>query len=91
MDPALRLVTRLPLVELWHPDGTVLHKRMRHLATEDIAELLRAGEVEFAVVDLDKPLSWIAPPECFAFWKTEVKPDLAAPDSWLSLEAFLGG
>jgi hypothetical protein len=85
------LVTGLPLSELWHSAGTTLHTRLKPLATEDIAELLRAGVVEFVVADLDKPLIWIAPTDCFEFWKAEVKPHLAAPDSRMSLEAFPGG
>ena len=90
MDSSLRLVTRIPLNELWRSDGTVLRTRIRSLAERDLADLLSEGEVEFAVADLGKPIVWIAPIECFAFWKAEAKPHLAAPESRLSLEAFPG-
>jgi hypothetical protein len=43
------------------------------------------------VAGLDKPLLWIPPTDCFEFWRVEVKPHLAAPDSRVPLETFPGG
>jgi len=91
MDPAQRRVTQLPLQELWRLDGTVTHSRMNPLESEDIAELLRAGVVEFVVADVGLPLHWIPLNECFDFWKTEAKQHLAAPNSRLPLNAYFGG
>jgi hypothetical protein len=90
MDSKLRLVTRIPLEELWRADGAYVGRRVRTLDSADVAELLRRGEVEFVVADVGKPLQWIAVNDCFSFWKNEVKPHLAGPDMKLRLDEFPG-
>jgi hypothetical protein len=61
MDLHLRVVTRLPLGELWRSDGTIIEDRTRGLEAKDIAESLRIGSIEFVVADVGQPLNWIAP------------------------------
>jgi hypothetical protein len=65
--------------------------RRRGLSGQDIARLLRERQVEFAVADVGRPLLWIDPRDCYAFWKGEVRPHLAEPDSRIILDSFSSG
>ncbi|MGH7459781.1 MAG: hypothetical protein ACREMA_01975 [Longimicrobiales bacterium] len=64
-----RIVTRLPLDDLWDDRGPVTAARGRDLGREDIASLLRAGAPRFAVANVGDRLDWIAPEQLFARWK----------------------
>ena len=44
MDPKLRLVTRLPLLELWNDQGPVPGDKGRILSESDIRDYLRRDE-----------------------------------------------
>lgn len=88
MHASLRVTTQLPVVELWRDDGFVTRQRGSSLAAEHIGSLLRRGQVHFVIALGGKPLSWITPAECFAFWKDEVRPHLAAPEASVFLPDF---
>ena len=83
-------MTQLPAVELWRADGFVTRQRGSSLAAEHIAALLRQGQVCFVVASAGEPLRWVTPAECFAFWKGEVRPHLAAPEASVILSEFPG-
>ena len=51
MDAALKVVTQIPLTELWRDDGFTTTSRVRWLTADDITSLLRAGRVQFVVAD----------------------------------------
>jgi hypothetical protein len=78
MDQSVRIVTNLPLRELWGANGFITTSRSRSLSEEDISALLRVGPVEFVVVDVGLAPRWIHLEDSHRFWKTEVKPHLAA-------------
>lgn len=86
MDAALRIVTRLPLQELWREDGFTTQERGRSLALEDVRGLLRLGRVQFVVVDLGYSPRWIPIQECYEFWKNDAQTHLASPNAELCLE-----
>jgi hypothetical protein len=90
MDARLRVVTRIPLEELWREDGFTTRARGRRLTVNDVRELLRTGTVQFVVADVGESLDWIPPSDRFTFWKQEVKRHLSAPDSRAPLEEHLG-
>ncbi len=79
---------QLPAVELWRDDGFVTRQRGSSLAAEHIIALLRRSQVHFVVASAGEPLRWVAPAECFAFWKVEVSPHLAAPEASIFLSEF---
>ena len=89
MDPTLKIVTRLPLEELWRGKDFSTTARGRWLAGEDIRGLLRADSVQFVVVDLGKAPLWIEIDHCYNFWKQEIKLHLAE-GSRIVLEEFPG-
>ena len=82
-------MTQLPAIELWRADGFVTQQRGRLLAVDHIISLLRQGPVHFVVAFGGKPLRWITPAECFAFWKGEVRPHLVAPEASICLSDLL--
>jgi hypothetical protein len=92
MDPEHRVVTSLPLAEVWREDGfSVSVQKLRSLQTQDLANLLQVGPVNFIVADIGMPLQWIDSIDCYRFWKTEIKTHLAAPDQKCTLDEFPGG
>jgi len=77
MDQSVRIVTHLPLRELWREDGFRTMSRARSLAQDEITALLRTGPIQFVVVDVGYAPHWIHLDDCYQFWKCEVKPHLA--------------
>ena len=88
MEPELKVVTALPLRELWFKDGTTTSSRMEWLSADDIKRLLQAGPVRFVVANAGAPLDWINTGECYQFWKDEVKQHLASSGDKLFLDHF---
>ena len=78
MEEKLKIITQLPLRELWRENGFKTNSRGRWLTRDDITGLLRAGPMRFVVADLGFPPRWIPLRDCHRFWKDEVKPHLAA-------------
>ena len=78
MDPALRVVTKLPLDGLWNDAGPVQAAREVDLAREGVAARLREGAA-LVVATVGEPLQWLEADERFAWWKTEAKPRLLDP------------
>jgi hypothetical protein len=72
----LRIVTSVPLTEVWNDLGRIDATRQRHLALEDLRQLVQAGFVRFAVANVGLPLRWVPPEESHVFWKLEVRPHL---------------
>jgi hypothetical protein len=92
MDPLKRVVLTLPLESVWREDGSLFsNEKLRSLKAQGVADLLRAGPVNFVVAEAGMPLHWIDSTDCYAFWKTELKTHLAAPDQRCTLDEFPGG
>jgi len=92
MYPNPRIVTSLPLTELWADAESLSAVRLREVGREEIADLLRQGVVRFAVADVGFPLRWIPAEGHFAFWKAEVKPRVVEPPQEATcLEDYPGG
>ena len=89
MDAKLKIVTHLPLRDLWRDNGLTTNARGRSFTKDDITDLLRTGLVQFVIADVGAPLQWIQLHDCHRFWKNEVRPHLAA-DSKAILDEFPG-
>ena len=81
MDNALRIVTCLPLQELWWPDGFANTKRIRALGEYEIKSLLSSGPVQFVTLDVGSSPQWTRLGDSHEYWKREVKPHLAEIES----------
>ena len=84
-----RVVTLLPLTELWDQAGPVPAVETRDLDAEDIRALLRLGPVRFVLADVGHPLRWVEATESFEFWKGELQTRIAKATA--QLEDFRGG
>jgi hypothetical protein len=95
MDPAKRLITTLPLRELWDDRGNVSAERIRDLGREDVRQLSRGGiEPRFVVADIGQPLVWVDREHRYNVWKDEVAPRLVEPsdaDMGFALDDFPEG
>ena len=87
MRPDQRIVTKLPLTELWDESGTLLGERIRHLDQKLIRDLMRTGPVQFIVANCGTKLNWIPMQERFKFWET-VRPHVADPSKPIYLKEF---
>ena len=76
VNPAQRVVTQLPLVELWDDRGPIAARREQSLTTQQLRVLIQGPPVRFVVADAGLPLRWIPEAERFVFWKAEVRPRL---------------
>lgn len=90
MDPAKRIITEIPLRELWDERGPVAAAWVRDLTGEAISDLLRTEAVRFVVADVGAKPNWIPASDRFRFWKAEVKPHLAPPHQPAFREDFPG-
>jgi hypothetical protein len=78
LKPNRRIVTNLPLAELWDDNGKTPAERIRSLNKNSIQKLVRTGPAQFIVANCGKKLNWIPIEERFGFWKT-VRPQIADP------------
>jgi hypothetical protein len=78
-----RVVTSIPLAELWNASGPVAARRGPRVGDPDIRALLEgAGLVQFVVADaVGAPLRWIALADTRAFWRYEVRPRIVLADA----------
>lgn len=89
MRPDQRIVTKLPLTDLWDERGTLTGERVRNLDQSNLADLLRTGPVQFAVADCGLKLRWIPTQQRFEFWKA-VQLQIANPLKPIYLKQFPG-
>ena len=78
-----RVVTALPLAELWDSAGPVAARRGARIGDPDIRGLFRgAGLVQFVVAAADgTPPRWVPLAEARRFWMHEVRPRIVPADA----------
>ena len=94
MDYLKKIVTRLPLVELWNSLGLLPISRRDYLDAVAIKQRLRTGGVVFVVADVGSPLMWVMGLEAIRLWRKEVKSRLVQGSdlqAGFRLEASPGG
>jgi hypothetical protein len=87
LRPDQRIVTKLPITELWDERGSLLAERIRHLDQNLIRELVQKGPVQFIVANCGVKLNWIPMQERFKFWKSAL-PHIADPLKPICLDHF---
>jgi hypothetical protein len=87
LNPDQRIVTKIPLAEVWDESGSLSDERIRNLDQNNLAELIRAGPVKFVVADCGFKIRWIPTQQQFEFWKT-VRHQIADPAKPILLKQF---
>jgi hypothetical protein len=88
MHPSQRVITAIPLVELWNDQGVIESHRVGFLDQHSLRNLLRRGSVRFVVADVGEKPVWIAEDTCYGFWKSEVQQHLADPEKPVVLDSY---
>jgi hypothetical protein len=91
MIPEQRIVTSLPLIELWDDRGAVAADRVGDLTGAQVRELLKLGPVQFVMVDVGHRPEWISEADCYAFWRMRLSGNIADPSQPAYLDDFPGG
>ena len=71
-----RIITQIPLINLWTDERELNAKRVRYLDRLSIRELMKQTPVVFALANVGSKLKWISLDQCYQFWKEEVKEHL---------------
>ncbi|MDX2048586.1 MAG: hypothetical protein SFU87_17500 [Chitinophagaceae bacterium] len=72
-----KIVTQIPLTNLWTDKEDIYAQRKRYLTDENIHALLKKTPIEFVIADLGMKLEWISGKKSFDFWKSKVKSHIA--------------
>ena len=88
MDPSLRIVTKIPLEDLWTDGGALAATRGRLLSLAEVKEILRSEGASFAIGEVGLPLRWFARDQFLDLWPEEIRPRLADPPGPWSLSSF---
>ena len=86
MKSEMRIVSQMPLREIWDEHGIVSENTICKLNSSDVTDLLRSGRVRFVVADIGQPLQWLPSEECYEFWKFEAATHIAEPEAKNYLE-----
>jgi hypothetical protein len=85
MNSHQRLVTQIPLWELWTDRGPLAVTRIRSLAMSDLAVALHAGPLlgpaRFVIADIGKPLQWLDSFQKLAFLHDEATGRIVDPSA----------
>lgn len=83
MSPNQRVVTSIPVMELWDASGPIAARRGPRVGDPDLRALLEGARlVQFVVADaVGAPLRWIPLAETRAFWRYEVRPRIVLADA----------
>lgn len=76
-----RVVTQLPLTELWNAQEILPLERKRVVGLKQVTALLRSGRVSFVLAGCGEPLRWIPTEDCYRYWKEDLKQHLVEPDA----------
>ena len=88
MDNSIRLVTKIPLSEIWKFDQDFDSNRKYYLNEEQINNILQISKVDFIVADVGHHLHWVGADHCYDVWKNEIKNHLANLNEHIILENY---
>jgi hypothetical protein len=80
MDPKLRIVTLLPLAELWDDDGSIEARKGELIGSEGVREFLRTEEGPLVKAFIGSRLICYTGNARFDFWKGELRDHLNNPE-----------
>ena len=89
MEYLERVVTKIPMKEIWNHKGALQAIRDRYLSANALKDMLKKFPVEFVIANVGDTLKSVPVSKCYEFWKSEVKAHLiSSPDEPFRLEDF---
>ncbi len=88
MNNNQKIVTRIPLKNLWTDIEDIYAYREKYLTVDNIRATLKSYPVEFVVAEVGQKLNWISYGRSIDFWKREVKQHLANDIDNINLDKF---
>jgi hypothetical protein len=79
VDPALRIVTRLPLDEIWNDDGPLHARKGELVGSAGIRQFLRIENGAVVEAMIGERMVWHLGEARFKFWKDILRPHLVEP------------
>lgn len=89
MSAKSRIVTQIPLVELWTDESPIEAERVRDLDEAAIRDLLGPLRPAIVVANVGDPLCWISDDEIFSFLKAKAYGRIVGGDK-IRIEDFPG-
>jgi len=86
--PRSRVVSSLPLEEVWSSDGVLPLHRGEDLDRSAVEVLLRRDPVQFLVADVGYPLEWVPLGDSRKFWRRDAAERLLGPKETGRLDDF---
>ncbi len=83
-----KIVTSLPLTQLWTAEADLDAVRGPYLNRQQLRAMLKNGPVVFVVANAGERLKWIPANECYEFWKSGVENHLADHLNPINPESF---
>lgn len=90
MKQSDRIVTKMPLTQLWNSDEEIDVVKKEYLTKAQLKLILKQRPVEFVVASIGNKLRWIEIENCYEFWKTEVEKQVAEDYDNIFLDDFPG-
>jgi hypothetical protein len=88
MNWSQKIISQLPLKELWDDNGVLDSQKLRDLSATDIRQLLSTGTVRFVIANIGAKPEWIPENRCYQFWKDRVLPHLADSEKRVDLNDY---
>jgi hypothetical protein len=90
VEPDKRIVTRMPLVELWTHEGAPFPAtRVRWLVSSEAHDLVKQRpDLDLVVARGGERIQWLYGDEKWTFWKEELKGRIADPEGPIYREDF---
>ncbi|MEL6698859.1 MAG: hypothetical protein AAFP89_21620 [Bacteroidota bacterium] len=88
MNPSLKIVTEMPVQQLWHKTPMIGAKRERYLTKNEWAEILQKYPVEFVIANVGDKLDWIPVDTCFEVWKSNIRDQAAYNPNSIEVESY---
>lgn len=89
MDNDKKIVTQIPITNLWTDKENIFVKREKYLTADDIQMTIKKYPIEFVVANIGEKLNWISYDKSFEFWKSEIKPHLGDDINNINLDSYL--
>lgn len=88
MEITKKIVTEIPLTQLWTSERVLEAERAAYLTKQEIKQLLKTQPFTFVIANVGEPLKWINASDCFSFWRNEAEGHIADNVDHIDIDSF---